>query len=374
MKKKILIGYLAGVGGIDKYIMNVVNALRLYDVSIDILTSVDLRDDYIKKYNVNSVIKISRLTHPIKRYKETKRIIKNNNYDIAYFNISEAFNCVCNIAFKNDIKTTIITHSHSSSNDSSSKMRRILDYHMHKLCIPILNSTSEYYYACSSLAGEWLFGNKILKNKNFRIINNTVDENKFKFSRNSRIKIRKKYDIDDNTIVIGFVGNFVYQKNIFKVLDIFKSLKNINENSKLIMLGDGELKQELLKKISENELDNYVCLPGLVNNVYDYLSAFDVFILPSRFEGMPIVGIEAQINGLVSLFSDNIAKEVDISNVCFFIDNDDTNLWVEYILNNYKKSHSDEVRYKNIVYDSNKQKREFYDIFIKNKYIDDKEN
>ena len=369
MKKRILIGYLSGVGGIDKYITNVVNALEKNDVQIDILTSVDLKDSELAKKNNVNLLQIDRLTHPFKRYAQTKQILRNNHYDIIYFNISEAFNCVCNLAAKKYSKATIIAHSHSSSNDSSNSIRRVIDYTMHKIFIPILKKKTDYYFACSTLAGKWLFGDNIVTNKKFRVIHNTVDVNKFTFIPETRNVIRTRYSLKDDIVLIGFVGNFVYQKNIFMVLEIFKQYHQLNPNSCLLMLGDGELKNELLGQIQASGLDSEVILPGLVNNVQDYMSAFDVFILPSRFEGMPIVGIEAQVNGLVSLFADNIAKEVDISNNCYFIRNDQPHLWVECINKNYKNSHSNFIEYKNIMFDSNKQKREFYDIFIENKFI-----
>lgn len=370
MKKRILIGYFtpSKSSGINNYLYNVLDALKDEEIEIDALTSeysVEL-EEYLKIYNVR-LFTINRLIHPIKRYYETKRIVSKNKYDIVYLNISEAYNCVCNIAAFRFSNAKIITHSHSSKNDCKSLIKRNIEYIIHKLCISIIKKNTDYYYACSTLAGRWLFGNK--HDYKLRIIRNTVDTQKFEFCQSVRNEIRSKNNILEDDILFGFAGNFVYQKNILFLADIFYEIYKKNKNVYLIMLGDGELKEELVDKLKKLNIINRVILTGRVRNVNQYMSAMDAFILPSLFEGLPIVGIEAQVNGLNCFFSDAITKETEVSNLATFINHNlSANEWANEIQRFMPIKRKKKIVFHDILVDKIEQKQEFKDIFLNDKF------
>ena len=375
MTKKILIGYITGLknGGINKYLLNVVNALKDEECQIDMLTSC-YTEELERELNLLDIrlFNIHRLTNPIKRYKETKEIVKRENYDIVYFNISEAFNCICNIAVKRNSDSIVITHSHSSNSDTQNYFKRKVLFVIHKICQPLLNKNSDYFYSCSLVAGEWLFGKKVIKNNRLRIIRNTVDTNKFKFNQSIRDKIRTKYGIKESEKVIGFVGNLVYQKNPLFLLDVFDEIHKINPHTKLLIIGEGFLRKEVEEKISSLILNDSVILTGHVENVNEFMSAMDCFVLPSIFEGMPIVGIEAQSNLLECFFSDTITEEVSVSNLAHFISiNESPRIWAEQILSVLPNCRLKNISFKNVIIDSTQQIQEFKDIFIKNKFMED---
>ena len=371
--KRVLIGYVTeNIGnGIDKYLENVFSALIEEDISIDVL-SCSYSDDLENKLDKKGIklFKISRLTNPFKRYSQMKKICKLNNYDIIYFNISEAFNCICNIAARHYSKATIITHSHSAGNDNKNMLKRKLFYYLHTISKPILIKCTDKYYACSSIAGEWLFGKKILEEGKLRIINNTINTNRFKFNMKARIYVRTNFNISNEDIVLGFVGNFNYQKNIMFILKIFELIHQRNSHYKLMLIGDGELKNKMIEVITHANLQDNVLFVGRVNNVYDYMSAMDKFILASNFEGLGIVGIEAQVNGLPSFFSDGVPQEINISDLATFISlKEDIEIWVRTILQTNSKFDRNNVNLKdNLLIDKHEQINEFKDIFIKGKY------
>lgn len=366
--KNILIGYYAnlGVGGIDKYIDNMIDAVYEENIHIDCLTSNPSKEliDRLKEKNIG-LYTIDRLTSPFKRYYETVNIVKQNSYDIAYFNISESFNCICNFAVKNYSNATIITHSHSSGNDETNKIKRSIIKLIHFCFRPVLRECTDYYYSCSSNASIWLFGRSILNSERHRIIRNTIDSSKFKFDEKNRIKIRRELNISDECIIVGFVGSFTYSKNVFYLIDVFYHLFQINNRYRLLMIGEGVLLKDAKEHCEMLGIKEYSHLIGLKKNIYKYYSAMDLFILPSNFEGLPIVGIEAQVNGLHCCFSNKIGEDVTICGNVSFHSITQTALEFAQELEKSKFNRENNPQYiEGVYYDVNKQKEEFKDILI----------
>lgn len=196
---------------------------------------------------------------------------------------------------------TIIVHSHNSNAPHPL---------LHKLFRPILNLFKIERYACSQLASDWMFG----KNKNVHIVKNGVNLKKFKFSKLERETLRSRLGISENEFLIGHIGRFNYQKNHTFLIDIFLEIHKICPEAKLLLLGDGELKNDIEDKVYVFNLEQSVLFEGIKSNISEYLSAMDLFLFPSLFEGLPVVLVEAQANGLTSVISNEISKEVVLSN------------------------------------------------------------
>lgn len=368
---KILIGYVISKesSGINKYLDNVMKALRGSDVEIHMLTS-DYSLELQRRMDVEGVnlITIDRLVHPIKRYRQIKQIVKSQNYDIAYFNISEAMNCICNIAVKRNSNAIVITHSHSAGSDEECGYKRTVYQIINAIARRIVVRNTDYFYACSQKAGEWVFGKKISRSK-LRVIRNTIDTKKFVFDLQERRHIREQFKLEDDVTVYGFVGNLVYQKNPFFLIRVFEKIWQNDKKSKLLIVGDGILRDEMKRLAVDLEIDKDIVFAGAVSNVEAYMSAMDVFILPSNFEGLGIVGIEAQVNGLECYFSDGVPNEVVISDYAHFIELDKSEEeWAEEILKGKKKIRSDVAVKENILIDSEEQISEFGNIFLKKMY------
>lgn len=160
--------------------------------------------------------------------------------------------------------------------------------------------------ACSSRAGDWIFG--IDK---YIILNNAIDIYKYKYNENVRILYRKKLGISDDTLLIGHIGNFIEQKNHKFILDIMKEMKKYKKIY-LVLLGNGELYSDIKTMINNLNLEKEIYMPGYVNDTENWLQAMDVFILPSKWEGLPFVLVEAQCAGLKCIVSDKISDEANI--------------------------------------------------------------
>lgn len=221
----------------------------------------------------------------------------------------------------------IITHSHATmySGKKFSAIRNRI------LCIP-LKKSANHYFSCSRAAGEFLYGKKNLNRGKVTIINNAIDCTKFKYNEFIRNKMRKELELQNN-FVIGHVGRFSEEKNHTFLIDIFHSIKIQKGKAKLVLVGDGPLISNMKEKVKKLNLDNDVIFLGRRNDIPNLLQAMDIFILPSLFEGLPVVGVEAQASGLPIVISTNITREIGLLNAQYIDLEATPEHWAESILN-----------------------------------------
>ena len=193
--------------------------------------------------------------------------------------------------------------------------------------------------ACGEEAGHWLF-----KDRQFTVLKNGRNIDDFLYNTETRKEIRKKMKVD-NEIVIGHVGGFYEQKNHEFLMRIFRSIIEIEPNARLLLLGDGPLKEKI--ENSNTDIKDNVIFLGTTDHVSDYLQAMDGMLLPSLFEGLPLVAIEWQINGLPGLFADTITKDCGLMpNIKFMSLEESPKIWAMEILNlirNNDRSKSSEM-------------------------------
>ncbi|MBC2726057.1 glycosyltransferase family 1 protein [Desulfosporosinus sp.] len=199
-----------------------------------------------------------------------------------------------------------ISHSHNLGSKLSLLTRARVELLKYKL-----QNVATDFLACSKGAAEYLYG----RTMNYCIINNAIDSKKFLFSPETRERMR--YDLGNGSeFLIGHIGNFSAQKNHKFLIDIFSKLNN---NSKLILVGNGPLMEEVKKYAMMIKVLDRVVFLGVRNDISDLMQAFDAFVFPSLFEGLGIVAIEAQAAGLPTYCSDGVPKDVDITNLAVHI-------------------------------------------------------
>ncbi len=319
--KKVLIGYMTDgrTSGIDKYLLNVLNIILKNGCQAECLTS-QPDEELGKRLEAMGVVMhtIPSLKHPYGQYKAVRRIIRAGQYDVAYFNISEAFNCCGLLAARRERVSRIIVHSHSSGVDSESSIKRGIRTILNRIARSIvMNKKKTCYYACSNKAAQWLFAGRVIKSGRYGIINNAVDVSRFRYDSNIRTAKRKELAINDR-LVIGHVGGFNYQKNHEFLIEIMEQLVKLNSNVVLLLAGTGENYSGIQELVHEKGLDAYVRFLGVRSDVNELMQAMDIFVLPSRFEGLPIVAVEAQVSGLKVVLSDSISDETALSDRCIF--------------------------------------------------------
>lgn len=222
-------------------------------------------------------------------------------YHVIHGHVRSTASIYLKIAKKHGLVT--IAHSHSTSNGSgiSAVIKDMMQ-------LPI-RYTADYLFACSDKAGVWLYGKKALTRPNYRMIPNGIDLQRFAFDEEKRRRMRQELGISDNTFVIGHVGRMTTPKNHRFLVELFAEYHKKNQNSRLLLVGDGELFEEVKQQCNRLGISDSVIMTGSKTNTEDYYQAMDVFVFPSLWEGLGIVAIEAQANGLTCLVSENVPRE-----------------------------------------------------------------
>lgn len=215
-----------------------------------------------------------------------------------------------------------IFHAHGASIAKDIKLPLKL------FCKKMLKKSTTHNFACGTAAAECYFG----KGADFTLIPNAIEEEKFIFNNEARKKLRKKYSLE-NMQVIGHIGRFMVQKNHAFLLEIFAEICKKMPCTRLVLLGEGELMASARKKAVALGIEDKVMFMGNLPNANEWYSAFDVFVLPSFWEGLPVVGIEAQAADLPCVFSDTITKEtVFTDNAEFLSLQSSAEVWAEHII------------------------------------------
>lgn len=243
-------------------------------------------------------------------------------------------------AVKNNIP--VVVHSRNAG-ASKSKITNML----HKINSLFLPSNKIRMISVSGLAGNWLFG----KNSDFTVINNGLDIDKYMYNEHSRLNIRQEFHLYNEELIIH-LGAMREQKNHLFLLDIFSEYLKLEPTSKLLLVGDGELKREILEKINYLNIEKNVIVAGLRRDVSNMLSAADLFLFPSFFEGFPNAVLEAQTSGLPCLISNEITNEVIITEDCYSMSlSADSKAWANKLYTMKKNSDFDRKRNAKVIID-----------------------
>ena len=362
MKIKILTitPALSLCGGIESYTMNYYRNMS-NNVKMDFITHEMKDENYKNQIEKNGgnvylfpVINLKNLKSFLKQLAEFFK--EHHDYDVIHCNMANAAVFYFYFAKKYGIKVRII-HSHQNN---------FADKFTHKLRnIPLIffgKKLATHNFACSKIAGDFLY-----KSKKYEVINNAIDVEKFKFNENTRKRIREKEKIKEDEILFANIGRFCNQKNQLFLIDIFNLIYKKNKKVKLFLIGDGELKERLIEKIDKLKLNDNIFVKGPINNVNEYLQAIDVLIMPSLYEGLPVIGVEAQASGVQCFFSDTITKEAKILDDTVYIKlNSTPEEWCDIILKHVKCLHrsnqTENVSYKgfNIKQESKKLENLYY--------------
>ena len=332
--KVLILDTVMNRGGAEAMTMNYMRNMDRTKVQYDFLVHRDYRaayEDEIEQLG-GKIYRICPIyPQNFHRYKKEIRkfFIEHPEYKIIHCNMSELGYFAYKEAYKLGIPVRIC-HSHNTPRGFD--LKSIFRFYFKHRCRKYVN----YMFACSMDAGIWLFGKK--NKEKIEIIPNSIDTSLYKYNEKTRMTLRKQLGIT-NEFVIGHVGRFFEQKNHLFLIDIFNEVIKINSNSKLILVGGGELDDSLKNKVKEKikklHLESKVIFTGVVENVYDYMQIFDIFLFPSLFEGFGIALLEAQASGLQCITSkDVVPQSVNVCNLVEFVSLDcDSKYWAKRVLN-----------------------------------------
>lgn len=233
-------------------------------------------------------------------------------YKIVHSHIRSTAAIVLLLAKKNHRVTIAHSHSTSSGSGINAIIKDILQYG--------IRFVADYFMGCSYDAGIWLFGKRICSSDRYYSLNNAIIVDEFLYDKEKRISIRKKLGYKDSDFVIGHIGRLTDQKNHTFLLKIFKRLHNFDNRYKLLLVGDGELRISIENMITQYDIGEAVNLIGNRSDVSDLLMGMDLFVFPSKHEGLGMVLIEAQASGCPCIVSTAVPREVDITGEVKYLD------------------------------------------------------
>ena len=273
-----------------------------------------------------------------------RKIIKKYSFDCVHIHADTANKLlISGLAAKTSGVKKIILHSHASGVDGKNRaFKKIIHY----ICRPLLKYIGTTFVACSDLAEAWMFPN--ISKGQIVEIKNGIDLKKFEFNSIVRDYERKQLKVQPKELLIGHVGRFAYQKNHEFLIEIMKKLKEKKIDAKLLLVGEGPKFADIRQLSKNQKLEDRIIFYGISNNVCQLYQAMDIFVLPSHFEGLPIVGVEAQASGVKTIFSNEITKEAALLPSTKFLPISGVNAidqWVDEILRGCESDRTKAVEY-----------------------------
>lgn len=337
--KILQVGLGNNPGGVETFVMNYYRELSAQGISFDFLCMYEkiAYEEEIKELG-GRVFYVPNVKKDYRGYvKQVRQLLRREKYDVVHVNMLSAANIVpLRLAHETGVKK-IFAHSHNAS--VPGLMRKVMDRcNRGKVS---LYATGKL--ACGEAAGRWMFGDEAFEKGEVTLVSNAIDVEKYVYSSENRKNIRNELALDGR-FVIGHVGRFDLQKNHDGLIRIFGEVVKQDSRAVLCLVGDGSLREAAEEKIRSAGLTANVVFAGIRPDVEALLSAFDVFVLPSLFEGLPFTLLEAQANGLACVISDKITREaavLDDQVESLPLEGADS-LWVKAILKHKNEKRKDE--------------------------------
>ena len=315
MKRILCIVSSLDTGGAETFMMKIFRKLPA-EYCMDFVVSTE------SGFYENEVISLGgriyriplRTKHPIASYSALVRIVRENQYEYVLKLCDTPIGVVDLLAAKKGGARQVCVRSCNAASSEGS-LRKVVN----GILRPVLNKTANVKIAPSDLAAKYTFGKKEVDSGRVIFLHNAIDMDVYRFSETGRKTIRAEYGIKENDFVVGHIGRFNHQKNHKFLIDVFREILKQEHSAKLLLVGNGELADEVKKQVFDYRIEDKVFFCGVRADIPALLSAMDVFIFPSFYEGMPNTIIEAQATGLPCVMSDTITKEAKITDDVLYV-------------------------------------------------------
>ena len=315
MKNKVKILFYTELwanAGIESVIMSLFRNFDLDRIQVDIMASQnisDFYDDEIRRLGGRKIITLQGVySSPAKRMLANRnafeKALKENKYDVVHLHMCNSAAMMYGRIAKQAGVLVVVYHSH---NTNLSTNHRLIKTMVHTLSKYRFEKYGDVYFSCSDLASKWMFTKGSVRENKVQVINNGIDLERFAFDPVGREKCRGILGIGNKTL-IGHIGRFGVAKNHPFLIDVFDDYHKVNPESVLLLIGEGDYEQIIRDKVHALGLDDSVIFYGTTKEIPQMLWAMDVFVLPSLFEGNPVVGIEAQAASVPCIFADTITR------------------------------------------------------------------
>lgn len=285
-----------GYEGITSVVRNYISNMNTENLDFHFVADSQISDDLHQVFlGLGTIHFIEKRKSSLKKYLVGLfQLLRKVRFDVVHIHGNSGTMLIEVVLAKICRVKNIIIHAHSTSTNHPiiNGLLKVPMMHLADTCL-----------ACSKAAGDWLYGKHP-----YIILNNAIDLNRFRFDENSRIKYREEFGVKEE-FLIGHIGHFTPPKNHFFLIDVFCEFHKLEPNSKLLLISDGPRFEQVKAKVADLGLQDAVIFAGRRNDIAGIYSAMDLFVLPSCWEGLPLVLVEAQANGLPILASDVITED-----------------------------------------------------------------
>lgn len=339
MKRLLCILSGMNVGGAETFLMKVYRTIDRTEYQMDFCIN-EKEKCFYEEEIVNMGGRIFRIPSKSQDLKEFKRqlsaIVKNNSYYYVLRISSNAMGFMDLKIAKNAGAKVCCARSSNSSDGAGFRAK-----FAHQVGKILYGKYVDVKIAPSDLAAKYTFGRNAYESGSVRILHNGLDLDLYRYSEEKRRAIRKEFSISEGTKLIGHIGRFDEQKNHMFLLEVFRKIHLLESDTKLLLVGEGKLKEAVQRKVNELGISDSVVFCQVRSDVPFLLSAMDVFVMPSFYEGMPNTVIEAQATGLPCVISDTITREANITGLVSYVPLDAPNVWSDAVLTAIKKERLD---------------------------------
>lgn len=300
MKKILVVVTTAFVrtGGLTSVMMNYWRSMNKAGLSFDFASTNTIDDLLLEEISKEGChyFQLPPRKNVVRYYSALRELCKG--YDIIHVHANSATSVIELLAAKKAGVSKRIHHNHTSKTQHP---------YLNKILFPLFKRSYTEAVACSDAAGEWLFG----KN-NYIVLPNAIDIEKFKYNPQNRHLIREEFSISESEFVVGHIGKFMDAKNHEFLIKVFSYYHTKHPDSRLLLVGDGEWRPKIERWVEESGCSEAIILAGLRSDIPAIVQAFDVFVFPSIYEGLPLTVLEAQSSGLPCVISSNVTNTVNI--------------------------------------------------------------
>lgn len=344
MKRVLLIGSVDIYGGVGHMIFEFCRNINRDAIQFDFLyyKDISIEEQRVIDSCCGTFYKVPRYTkQPLQFYKKIKEFFQTHEYDIVHIHASTAMLIMYALPVWRSGKTKIFYQGHSDCVDGMAN--KIVHFFIKHLVVKYANCK----IAVSESAARFMYGKKRMAET--VILKNGMDIKKYEFNEEIRKRIRRNLEIKDD-FVLGHVGRFTYPKNHPFIIEVFEQMHKINRNTKLLLVGVGKDEDKIKQMVREKNLTEKVIFYGVSHCVEELLCAMDCFIFPSHYEGLGIVALEAQANGLPVVASEHVPKEANVTELyrTLSLSKDSPLIWANTILAFKKKQIDRQLRYQDL--------------------------
>lgn len=345
MKKLLVYGLTKNLGGIENFIYNHIINFDFSKFEIHFLVyEKPVFYEELENLGCKFHFVPRRGENIIENRKAVEVLFKKNIFDIFWFNVCTlTYIYPLQIASKYKVKKKVI-HVHCPSASGGWKMKLF-----HQLNKPKIEKISDLFFACSKGAADFSFDSSIQNSEKYKLILNAIDVDKYNYNEKYREEIVSEFNIPQKNI-ISHVGHFLDVKNHIFLIDVLEELVKLNQDYHLILVGTGNLQKDIESKVEKLGLKKNVTFAGRRLDIYKILSASNLFVFPSKYEGLSLSLVEAQSSGLTCVISDSISIENDLTGNTKFISLNESPLtWAKVIdenINNHRDNNVIKIKEK----------------------------